>query len=122
MLLPTPLYSCTAPQFSPVPNTTVLSHAIQLTTAMMATQEQLWSDKIRRAATWWTWGLMGLHFGSFLVVYAVLEPRKRAALTAAVSDMLATHAESLDTRLASLGMADVSYTHLTLPTNREVEK
>lgn len=30
-------------------------------------EEQLWSDKIRRASTWWTWGLMGLHFSSFLV-------------------------------------------------------
>jgi len=44
------------------------------------TQEQLWSDKIRRAATWWTWGLMGLQACSFVAVYAVMEPRRRAAL------------------------------------------
>lgn len=29
--------------------------------------ETLWSDKIRRASTWWTAGLMGLHLASFLV-------------------------------------------------------
>jgi hypothetical protein len=65
-------------------------------------QEQLWSDKIRRASTWWTWGLMGLHFASFMAVYTFIEPRKRAALTAAVAGMLQQHTASLDDKLAHL--------------------
>jgi hypothetical protein len=68
-------------------------------------QEQLWSDNIRRASTWWTWGLMGLHFASFVTVYTVLEPRKRAALQAAVADMLSTHMQHLDGRLMQLAPA-----------------
>uniref|UniRef100_A0A383W3X2 Sensitive to high expression protein 9, mitochondrial n=1 Tax=Tetradesmus obliquus TaxID=3088 RepID=A0A383W3X2_TETOB len=65
-------------------------------------QEQLWSDNIRRASTWWTWGLMGLHFASFVTVYTVLEPRKRAALQAAVADMMSQHMSRLDGRLMQL--------------------
>lgn len=70
-----------------------------------AVQEQAWSDKIRRASTWWTWGLMGLHFASFVAVYTFLEPRKRQALTAAVSTMLQQQTASIDERLAHLSQA-----------------
>ena len=40
------------------------------------TEEQLWSDKIRRASTWWTWVMMGVQGMSFLALYSILEPRK----------------------------------------------
>lgn len=68
-------------------------------------QEQAWSDKIRRASTWWTWGLMGLHFASFVAVYTFLEPRKRQALTDAVSAMLQRHTASIDVKLSHLADA-----------------
>jgi hypothetical protein len=48
---------------------------------------------------------MGLHFASFVTVYTVLEPRKRAALQAAVADMLTTHMQHLDGRLLQLAPA-----------------
>jgi sensitive to high expression protein 9 len=68
-------------------------------------QEQAWSDKIRRASTWWTWGLMGLHFASFVAVYTFLEPRKRQALTDAVSTMLQQHTARIDTMLSHVADA-----------------
>lgn len=76
------------------------AHACALLAAHV--QEQAWSDKIRRASTWWTWGLMGLHFASFVAVYTFLEPRKRQALTDAVSSMLQQHTARIDTMLSHL--------------------
>ncbi|KAJ3298926.1 sensitivity to high expression protein she9 [Borealophlyctis nickersoniae] len=43
-------------------------------------EEQLYSDKIRKASTWWTWGLISLHFALFVIIQLVVEPRKRAIL------------------------------------------
>lgn len=43
-------------------------------------EEQIWSDKIRRASTWGTWGLMGFNIFLFVIVQLALEPWKRARL------------------------------------------
>lgn len=43
-------------------------------------EEQIWSDKIRRASTWGTWGLMGFNVLLFIVVQLGLEPWKRKRL------------------------------------------
>ena len=43
-------------------------------------EEQIWSDKIRRASTWGTWGLMGFNVLLFVVVQLGLEPWKRRRL------------------------------------------
>lgn len=43
-------------------------------------EEQIWSDKIRRASTWGTWGLMGFNVLLFLIVQLGLEPWKRKRL------------------------------------------
>jgi hypothetical protein len=48
---------------------------------------------------------MGLHFASFMAVYTFIEPRKRAALTTAVSSMLQQHTASIDGKLAALADA-----------------
>lgn len=45
---------------------------------------------------------MGLHFASFVAVYTFLEPRKRQALTDAVSAMLQQHTATIDARLGQL--------------------
>lgn len=45
---------------------------------------------------------MGLHFASFVSVYTFLEPRKRQALTDAVSAMLQQHTATIDARLGQL--------------------
>lgn len=41
------------------------------------TLEQLWSEKIRRASTWWTWILMGVQFFSYVALFLVIEPYRR---------------------------------------------
>jgi sensitive to high expression protein 9, mitochondrial len=43
-------------------------------------EEQIWSDKIRRASTWGTWGLMGFNVLLFIIVQLGLEPWKRRRL------------------------------------------
>lgn len=43
-------------------------------------EEQIWSDKIRRASTWGTWGLMGFNVLLVIVVQLGLEPWKRRRL------------------------------------------
>ena len=43
-------------------------------------EEQIWSDKIRRASTWGTWGLMGINVLLFLVFQIGVEPWRRRRL------------------------------------------
>jgi sensitive to high expression protein 9 len=47
-------------------------------------EEQIWSDRIRRASTWGTWGLMGMNFLLFLVLQFVAEPWRRRRLVKGV--------------------------------------
>ncbi|KAF9951554.1 sensitivity to high expression protein she9 [Mortierella alpina] len=51
----------------------------QLTTVITERyhEEQVWSDKIRAASTYGTWGLIGVNVMAFLVVQAFVEPRRR---------------------------------------------
>ncbi|KAG5461668.1 MAG: Mdm33 family-domain-containing protein, partial [Olpidium bornovanus] len=45
-------------------------------------EEQSWSDRVRGAATYGTWALMGVNVLLFLLVQTVFEPRKRDKLVA----------------------------------------
>ena len=47
-------------------------------------EEQIWSDRIRRASTWGTWGLMGMNFLLFVVLQFVAEPWRRQRLVRGV--------------------------------------
>ncbi|KAK6458630.1 Mdm33 family-domain-containing protein [Scheffersomyces xylosifermentans] len=49
-------------------------------------EEQIWSDKIRRASTWGTWFLMGLNVFLFIIATFLVEPWKRRKLTASFED------------------------------------
>ena len=49
-------------------------------------EEQIWSDKIRRASTWGTWGLMGFNIVLFILVQLGLEPWKRRRLVGSFED------------------------------------
>ncbi|KAL2914491.1 sensitivity to high expression protein she9 [Polyrhizophydium stewartii] len=51
-------------------------------------EEQLYSDKIRQASTWWTWGLITTHFLIFIAVQFVVEPRKKEALKKEVASII----------------------------------
>lgn len=60
-------------------------------------EEQIWSDKIRRASTWGTWVLMGLNIALFIVATFLVEPWKRKRLVgsfeAKVKELLANGGE-----------------------------
>lgn len=43
-------------------------------------EEQIWSDRIRRASTWGTWGLMGMNFVLFVLLQFFAEPWRRRRL------------------------------------------
>ena len=49
-------------------------------------EEQVWSDRIRRASTWGTWGLMGVNVLLFLGLQFVAEPWRRRRLVKGVVD------------------------------------
>jgi hypothetical protein len=70
-------------------------------------EEQIWSDKIRRASTWGTWALMGVNVVLFVFVQLALEPWKRQRLVAKFEDRLrlVVH-EALGRPRASTGSTD----------------
>ena len=47
-------------------------------------EEQIWSDRIRQASTWGTWGLMGMNFLLFVVLQLFAEPWRRKRLVKGV--------------------------------------
>lgn len=47
-------------------------------------EEQIWSDRIRRASTWGTWGLMGINVVLFVLLQFVAEPWRRRRLVRAM--------------------------------------
>ncbi len=49
-------------------------------------EEQIWSDKIRRASTWGTWTLMAINIMLFIIVQLGLEPWKRRRLVGSFED------------------------------------
>ncbi|TLS26529.1 hypothetical protein PpBr36_04930, partial [Pyricularia pennisetigena] len=49
-------------------------------------EEQVWSDRIRRASTWGTWGLMGVNILLFLVLQFVAEPWRRRRLVRSIAE------------------------------------
>uniref|UniRef100_A0A060SWM3 Sensitive to high expression protein 9, mitochondrial n=1 Tax=Blastobotrys adeninivorans TaxID=409370 RepID=A0A060SWM3_BLAAD len=57
-------------------------------------EEQIWSDKIRRASTWGTWMLMGFNIFLFVVVQLGLEPWKRRRLVGSFEDKVKVALES----------------------------
>ena len=52
-------------------------HALMTIMRERYQEEQLWSDKIRRASTFGTFGLMGINVVLFLGLQLIVEPRKR---------------------------------------------
>ncbi|EJT72249.1 hypothetical protein GGTG_09115 [Gaeumannomyces tritici R3-111a-1] len=49
-------------------------------------EEQIWSDRIRRASTWGTWGLMGVNVLLFLAFQFVAEPWRRRRLVTSIAE------------------------------------
>lgn len=49
-------------------------------------EEQIWSDKIRRASTWGTWILMGINIFLFMIATFFVEPWKRRRMVGSFED------------------------------------
>jgi ATP-dependent Zn protease len=43
-------------------------------------EEQMFSDRIKSASTWWTWGLISTHFILFVMIQFYVEPKKKQDL------------------------------------------
>ena len=68
-------------------------------------EEQIWSDRIRRASTWGTWGLMGMNFLLFLVLQFVAEPWRRRRLVRGVVEEEKQVLEAVRTELKAVKTA-----------------
>jgi len=55
-------------------------YSLNLVADLRYHEEQIWSDKIRRASTWGTFALMGVNVLLFVVVQVGLEPWRRGRL------------------------------------------
>ncbi|KAI8321249.1 mitochondrial distribution and morphology family 33, partial [Martensiomyces pterosporus] len=52
-------------------------------------EEQIWSDKIRRASTYGTWAVLFMNILALFMAQAIFEPRKRRKIVAGVDEKLA---------------------------------
>ncbi|KAJ1987251.1 sensitivity to high expression protein she9 [Dimargaris cristalligena] len=59
--------------------------------------EQLWSDKIRAAATYGTWAVLALNMFIFVFVHILIEPRKRKKILDHVDQAVQTSSSDLRT-------------------------
>lgn len=71
-------------------------------------EEQIWSDKIRRASTWGTWVLMGFNVLLFVVVQLGLEPWKRKRLVGSFEEKVREVIMEENTKLALLHSSAVA--------------
>lgn len=89
----------------------------QLSTLISARyhEEQIWSDKIRRASTWGTWGLMGINICLFITVQLVIEPRKRARMVESFEKVLEEqfHDENMNLSRNQVAIAELEETAKT---------
>ena len=77
-------------------------------------EEQMYSDKIRKTSTWWTWGLISTHFVLFLIVQFIVEPKKRKDLLANVDDLLNQKKMENHKELETV-LLDAIHNHIPLP-------
>ncbi|KAM3552057.1 hypothetical protein ARSEF4850_007578 [Beauveria asiatica] len=65
-------------------------------------EEQIWSDRIRRASTWGTWGLMGMNFVLFVLLQFFAEPWRRKRLVRGVVEHERDVLEGVRTEMEAL--------------------
>lgn len=62
-------------------------------------EEQIWSDKIRRASTYGTWAVLVMNVAALFLAQAFFEPRKRQKIVDGVDERLGRAMQTQDTRL-----------------------
>lgn len=92
----------------------------RLTTAILRRyhEEQVWSDKIRRALTWGTWGLMGVNILLFGVATMVVEPWKRRRLVAAFNEQVQEKMDEFGRVLEDMGEKKMESVEVKEPSPR----
>lgn len=65
-------------------------------------EEQIWSDRIRQASTWGTWGLMAMNFLLFVVLQFFAEPWRRRRLIKGVVEQEAAVLDGVRAEMAAL--------------------
>ncbi|KAJ2313417.1 sensitivity to high expression protein she9, partial [Coemansia sp. Cherry 401B] len=66
-------------------------------------EEQIWSDKIRRASTYGTWAVLFMNIAALLMAQAIFEPRKRRKIVAGVDERLAEALGEQNARIEGAG-------------------
>jgi hypothetical protein len=64
-------------------------------------EEQLWSDKIRRLASFGSFGLMAFNLALFILLQTVIEPRKRQKFIAEFEKLVQTNQQQQMAAVAS---------------------
>ncbi|RDA95125.1 hypothetical protein CP533_2160 [Ophiocordyceps camponoti-saundersi (nom. inval.)] len=84
-------------------------------------EEQIWSDRIRRASTWGTWGLMGMNFVLFVVLQFVAEPWRRRRLVRGVVEEERGVLQEVRDELGAvkLGLKSMAETRTVVESERE---
>ncbi|KAJ2850902.1 sensitivity to high expression protein she9 [Coemansia brasiliensis] len=62
-------------------------------------EEQIWSDKIRRASTYGTWAVLFMNILALFMAQAIFEPRKRRKIIAGVDERLSESMSEQQARL-----------------------
>ncbi|KAJ2798094.1 sensitivity to high expression protein she9 [Coemansia guatemalensis] len=68
-------------------------------------EEQVWSDKIRRASTYGTWAVLFMNIIALFMAQAIFEPRKRRKIVAGVDEKLALAMEEQQSKAAATSQA-----------------
>ncbi|KAJ2811036.1 sensitivity to high expression protein she9 [Coemansia furcata] len=68
-------------------------------------EEQIWSDKIRRASTYGTWAVLFMNIIALFLAQAIFEPRKRRKIVAGVDERLAAAMGEQHARVADIGLS-----------------
>ncbi|KAJ2733650.1 sensitivity to high expression protein she9 [Coemansia sp. BCRC 34962] len=67
-------------------------------------EEQIWSDKIRRASTYGTWAVLFMNIIALFLAQAIFEPRKRRKIVAGVGERLAAAMDEQQARIGGIGL------------------
>ncbi|KAJ2800392.1 sensitivity to high expression protein she9 [Coemansia guatemalensis] len=68
-------------------------------------EEQVWSDKIRRASTYGTWAVLFMNIIALFMAQAIFEPRKRRKIVAGVDEKLNVAMEEQQSKAAATSQA-----------------
>ncbi|KAG5357038.1 Sensitive to high expression protein 9-like protein [Yarrowia sp. C11] len=85
-------------------------------------EEQIWSDKIRRASTWGTWILMGFNVVLFIVVQLGLEPWKRRRLVGSFEDKVKESLQEWEARNEARRMEEATMAATATQTIAELQR